>query len=100
VVIDRGAVVVDAGPGEIKARIPARRVCFSVRGGWDADSLRDVSAHDGEVTGDTVRLLSGDPERLLRALFARGLDIRDLTVERATLEEALYAVTEPPGRTR
>ena len=46
-----------------------------------------------EVEGNRVRLLSNAPEALLRELFRRGYDIRDLQVVGADLEEAFLDLT-------
>jgi len=40
-----------------------------------------------------VRVLSNEPESVLRALFARGLQIHDLEVAGARLEEAFVDLT-------
>jgi ABC-2 type transport system ATP-binding protein len=70
VVIDRGVVVADGSPAAIKARVPGRRISFRTP--------------DGPET-----FLTNEPEAALRALFARGVEVRDLEVVGATLEEAL-----------
>ena len=44
-------------------------------------------------SGQHVRLLSNEPEAVLRALFERGVAIADLEVTGADLEEAFIALT-------
>jgi ABC-2 type transport system ATP-binding protein len=93
VVIDRGVVIADASPGEIKARIPSKRVSFRVTGPLPARALDGLDATRVEVAGDRVRLLSHAPETVLAVLFARGVALTDLEVAGADLEEAFLALT-------
>jgi ABC-2 type transport system ATP-binding protein len=93
VVIDRGVVVADASPAEIKSRVLGRRVSFTAdRPLSDAD-FEGLPYQNLEVEGNRVRLLSNAPEALLRELFRRGYDIRDLQVVGADLEEAFLDLT-------
>ncbi|MDQ6792036.1 MAG: ABC transporter ATP-binding protein [Candidatus Dormibacteraeota bacterium] len=93
VVIDRGVVVADASPAEIKSRVLGRRVSFTAdRSLSDAD-FQGLPHQNLEVEGNRVRLLSNAPEALLRDLFRRGYDIRDLQVVGADLEEAFLDLT-------
>jgi hypothetical protein len=46
-----------------------------------------------EISGASVRLLSNEPETVLRALFERGVVIRDLEVVGAALEDAFLSLT-------
>jgi hypothetical protein len=48
-------------------------------------------------TPGRVRLLSHEPEAVLRALFGRGLEISDLEVTGASLEEAVVSLTAGRG---
>ena len=50
-----------------------------------------------EVSDRRVRLLTNDPESLLRELFRRGVAIGDLEVVGADLEEAFLTLTRPPA---
>jgi ABC-2 type transport system ATP-binding protein len=91
VVIDRGVVVADATPAEIKARVSGKRVSFAGRH-TEAD-FHGLPYSRLEIDGDRVRLLSNAPEELLRELFRRGSEIRDLQVVGADLEEAFLDLT-------
>ena len=93
IVIDRGRIIADAPPAEIKARASGRRVRFRVPGAIDDDAfdglpLTGLATHDGEV-----RFLTNEPETILAELFRRGMPIRDLEVGGADLEEAFLALT-------
>jgi ABC-2 type transport system ATP-binding protein len=107
VVIDRGRVVADDTPAAIKARIPGKRVSFRTPGPLRAEDLAGLPVSGLSVgdprtraesaapdpDGQLVRFLSNEPEVSLRALFARGIPIRDLEVAGADLEEAFLNLT-------
>jgi ABC-2 type transport system ATP-binding protein len=93
VVIDHGVVIADATPAEIKARIPSKRVNFRTTPGLSATVFDGLPVTVLECAADRVRLLSAEPEALLRELFRRGLAIADLEVAGADLEEAFLALT-------
>jgi len=59
----------------------------------DAAVLDGLPVTSLERVGDRVRLLSAEPERVLRELFRRGVDVADLEVAGADLEEAFLALT-------
>jgi ABC-2 type transport system ATP-binding protein len=93
VVIDGGRVIADATPQEIKARVQGRRVSFvSDRLLTEAD-FTGLPVSRLDLQGSRAQLLSNQPEVLLRELFARGLDIHDLSVVGADLEEAFMSLT-------
>jgi ABC-2 type transport system ATP-binding protein len=93
VVIDRGLVIADAPPEEIKARVPGRRVTFDAEPALSDADLRGLPQSHLELRGHRVRLLSNEPEAVLGALFRRGVEIRNLEVVGADLEEAFLALT-------
>jgi ABC-2 type transport system ATP-binding protein len=92
VVIDRGLVIADAPPAEIKSRVAGRRVRFV------APALTEKDLEGLPVTGVTmkdhsVQLLTNQPESVLRELFRRGVEMSDLEVAGADLEDAFIAMT-------
>jgi ABC-2 type transport system ATP-binding protein len=91
IVIDRGVVVADAPPAEIKSRVAGKRVSF--RGHLGEADFGGLPYSNLELDGDRVRLLSNAPEELLRELSRRGAEIRDLQVVGADLEEAFLDLT-------
>lgn len=91
IVIDRGVLVADAPPEEIKSRVGGKQVSFIGR--LSQDDLRGLPYSNLVLDGDRVRLLSNAPEELLRELFRRGAEIRDLQVVGADLEEAFLDLT-------
>jgi ABC-2 type transport system ATP-binding protein len=92
-VIDRGVVIADATPREIKARIPSKRISFSVAAPVGDAAFQGLPVQSLEVRDHRVSLLSSEPERVLKALFERGVTIRDLEVTGADLEEAFLSLT-------
>ncbi|MGH7776875.1 MAG: ABC transporter ATP-binding protein [Candidatus Dormibacterales bacterium] len=92
VVIDHGRVIADAPPAAIKARVSGRRIKFSAPGaekGWfEGLPLTGLTVEEGRVS-----MLSSEPEAVLRALFSRDVEMRDLEVVGADLEEAFVALT-------
>jgi ABC-2 type transport system ATP-binding protein len=93
VVIDRGVVVADGSPAEIKSHVVGKRVSFTTARPLSETDLRDLSYSRLQLDGGRVRLFSNTPEDLLRGLFDRGVEIGDLTVVGADLEEAFLAIT-------
>jgi ABC-2 type transport system ATP-binding protein len=93
VVIDRGIVIADATPREIKSRIPSKRITFRVAAGVGDAAFRGLPVQSLEVRDHRVGLLSSEPEQVLKALFERGVTIQDLEVTGADLEEAFLSLT-------
>jgi ABC-2 type transport system ATP-binding protein len=97
VVVDRGVVIADATPDEIKARIPSKRVRFRTASPPAGGAFEGLPCTALEQVGDRVRLLSAEPEVVLRELFRRGVVVADLEVAGADLEEAFLALTAHRG---
>src|SRR5213593_3263288 len=96
VVIDRGVVIADATPREIKSRIPSKRINFKPDTAVGASTFSGLPVQGLEVADHRVHLLSNEPEAVLRALFERGVVMRDLEVTGADLEEAFLSLTRRP----
>jgi ABC-2 type transport system ATP-binding protein len=96
VVIDRGVVIADATPREIKSRIPSKRISFNTTVPVSDATFRGLPVQNLEVADLRVRLLSHEPELVLKALFERGVAVRDLEVTGADLEEAFLSLTTRP----
>jgi ABC-2 type transport system ATP-binding protein len=93
IVIDHGVVIADSTPAEIKARVAGKHVTFaSTRPVTEAD-LDGLPLTGKQVDDHHVRLLTNDPEAVLKELFRRGLEMTDLEVAGADLEEAFVAMT-------
>ena len=85
IVIDRGQIIADGSPSEVKGTVGRKRVSFT--SSVALDDLRFVRV------GDRYEALTEAPELLLREIFARDMPIENLTVTGATLEEAFVALT-------
>ena len=94
IVIDRGVLVADASPREIKARIVAKRVSFSSSSNLRPEDFVDLPVNTVQIDHQRVTLLSNSPETVLRDLFRRNLDVSDLQVVGADLEEAFLSITQ------
>ena len=93
VVVDRGRVVADGTPDQIKARTLGKQI--RVRGRLDPAQF---AAIDGVRTamreGDVMVVRATDAMPLLRHLMAQGPVVEDITIEDGGLEAALLALTE------
>ncbi|HEX9099468.1 MAG TPA: ABC transporter ATP-binding protein [Candidatus Dormibacteraeota bacterium] len=92
IVIDRGVIIADAPPAEIKSRVAGRRVRFVAPAVTEKD-LEGLPVTAVSITDNTVQLLTNKPEAVLRDLFQRGMEISELEVAGADLEEAFIAMT-------
>ncbi len=93
VVIDGGLVIADATPRELMSKVAAKRVSFSVARAPAADAFGGLAVSALEASDGRVRFLTNEPEAVLRALFERGVEMRDLEVAGADLEEAFLSLT-------
>jgi ABC-2 type transport system ATP-binding protein len=92
IVIDRGVVIADAPPAVIKSKVAGKKVRFV------APDIHERNLDGLPVTAVTiedarVQLLTNQPEAVLRDLFQRGVEISDLEVSGADLEDAFIALT-------
>ncbi len=92
IVIDRGVVIADATPAVIKSKVAGKRVRF-VAPGIHEKNLEGLPVSAVTIKDDSVQLLTNQPESVLRDLFARGVQISDLEVSGADLEDAFIAMT-------
>ena len=92
IVIDRGLVIADATPQEIKSRVAGKRVRFTAPALSDKD-LQGLPVTTSNIADHTAQLLTNQPEAVLRELFRRGIDITDLEVTGADLEDAFISLT-------
>src|SRR6266404_9256094 len=92
IVIDRGLVIADAPPAEIKSRVAGKRVRF-VAPALDERDLQGLPVSAVTIKDHSVQLLTNQPEAVLRELFQRGVEMSDLEVAGADLEDAFIAMT-------
>ncbi len=92
IVIDRGLVIADASPQEIKSRVAGKRVRFTSAALTEKD-MEGLPVTTSTFVDHTVQLLTNKPEAVLRELFRRGVEMSDLEVAGADLEDAFISLT-------
>ena len=92
IVVDRGVVIADAPPAEIKSRVAGKRMRFVAPALTEKD-LEDLPVSAVTIKDHRVELLTNQPELVLRRLFQRNVEISDLEVSGADLEDAFIAMT-------
>ena len=98
VVVDHGQVIADATPRELMSKVAGKRVSFAVARPLPADTFSGLPLAGLEIVDRRVRFLTNEPETVLRALFGRGVEIQDLEVAGADLEEAFLSLTRRTER--
>lgn len=92
VVVDRGRVIADAPPAEIKSRVAGRRVSFS-SAAFEEAMLAGLAVTSCERQGERVVVLTNTAEAVVKRILDAAPDLRDLEVVGADLEEAFVALT-------
>jgi ABC-2 type transport system ATP-binding protein len=95
IVIDRGLVIADASPQEIKSRVAGKRVRFTAA--LTEKDLEGLPVTTSTIVDHKAQLLTNQPEAVLRELFRRGVEISDLEVSGADLEDAFISLTTHKG---
>jgi ABC-2 type transport system ATP-binding protein len=94
VVIDKGEIVAQGSPAQIKARVGGKNISFKLVGQQTKLLENLPGVQRSSLIGETVNLYSLEPELVLREIFARDLKIANLSVIGAGLEEAFLEITE------
>src|ERR1700681_2247817 len=76
IVIDRGLVIADASPQEIKSRVAGKRVRFT--SALTEKDLEGLPVSTSTIQDHRVQFLTNQPEAVLRELFRRGVEISEL----------------------
>ncbi len=93
-IIDRGRLIAEGTPSQIKGQVNLRQVRFSTDAPLDAAQLAGLPVQRLELTGNRVSLVSTEPEEVLWALFSKGIRVRELEVAGGSLEEAFLYLTD------
>jgi ABC-2 type transport system ATP-binding protein len=89
VLLDRGRVLAEGTPAEIKARVPGRKIrCRTALSASELRQLPAVRSVAAGTAGAAVELFTTEAEETLRALFAQDSTVAGLEVRGADLEEA------------
>jgi len=92
-VIDKGKVIADGSPQEIKSRVAGSKISFTGSASLDAAALSGLPVSASDVSDHRVTLMTNDPQSVLRELFRRNVDMSNLEVRGADLEEAFLSLT-------
>ncbi len=94
IVINKGEIVAQGSPTQIKARVGGKNVAFKLEAG-EAKILEHLeNVQRLNITGSSINLYTLEPEKVLQEVFAKGLNISNLSVTGAGLEEAFMEITE------
>lgn len=96
IVIDRGTLIADASPQELKSRVAAKKITVAAGRPLTREMFDGLPATVLRIAGQQASLLSNEPAAVLRELFRRGVELVDLEVTGADLEEAFLTLTRRP----
>src|ERR1700678_2068825 len=98
-VINRGRLLADGSPAEIKARAGAKRLSFRLDRIDEPFLLGLPGLVNLEVRHDTVQIQSSDSDATLYAVLDAGYRPREIEVGSLGLEQAFIAITAEDDRT-
>lgn len=90
IVIDHGHVRADASPAALKAQVANKRVSFDVSEPLRPEIFAQLPVRQLELGDQHVTLLTSKLETVLRTLFTQPVDITNLEITGAGLEEAFF----------
>ena len=96
VVLSRGRIVADGSARSIKSQVSDRTVTFTLSGATPETLaairlIPTVTAVD--IADDRIAVRTTGSDTVMRRLFESGLDVRDLEIQGAGLEDAFIALT-------
>ena len=92
VVINQGSIMAEGTPAQIKARTGGKKIRLVTQ--LDHSTIKKIGGVvDVQSDRDAVLIQTTDAENVLRVLFSLDLDISNLEVTSAGLEEAFLALT-------
>jgi len=97
-VINRGRLLADGTPAEIKARAGAKRVSFRLAKVDEPVLLGLPGLVSLDVRGDVVQIQSTDSDATLYALLDAGYRPREIEISSLGLEQAFLAITAEDDR--
>ena len=93
IVMNKGRLLADGTPSEIKARAGAKRISFHLDQVDEPFLLGLPALVNVEIRHDLVQIQSSDSDRTLYAVLDAGYRPRDLEVSSLGLEQAFLAIT-------
>lgn len=97
VLIHLGKMIADGTPAEIKGRVGGKRVSFRAPHVTLEELNALVGAQAFQQRGNKFEILTRDPEAVLATLSKHGVELSDLEVVGAGLEEAFLQLTGTGG---
>jgi ABC-2 type transport system ATP-binding protein len=97
-VINRGRLLADGTPAEIKAKAGARRITFHLDRADEQFLLGRPGRVNGEVRRVLVQIQTSDSDATLYGVLDAGLRPRDIEVTGLGLEQAFIAITAEDDR--
>jgi ABC-2 type transport system ATP-binding protein len=97
-VINRGRLLADGTPAEIKARAGAKRMSFRLENANEPFLLGLPGVNSLDVRGDVVQIQTTDSDATLYALLDAGYRPREIEVGSLGLEQAFLAITAEDDR--
>ena len=94
VVIDHGRIIADGSASAIKSRVMRKRVRLETATPLRGGILDGLPMGQLNVEGSSVNFVSPNPEEVLKKLFVEGVEVSNLEVVGANLEEAFLELTE------
>jgi ABC-2 type transport system ATP-binding protein len=94
ILIDHGQVRADASPAVLKAQVSNSRVIFDVSEPLQPEFFAQLPVLQLELGNQHVSLLTPKLETVLRALFTQPVEITNLNISGASLEEAFFHLTQ------
>jgi len=96
-VINRGRMIAEGAPAEIKARTAGKKIRCVTR--LDSDTLRTLpGVVDTQREREATVIHTSRADDFLREIFRRDAGVRDIEVSSAGLEEAFLALTREDSR--
>jgi ABC-2 type transport system ATP-binding protein len=97
-VINKGRLLADGSPAEIKQRAGAKRISFRLDAVDETFLLGLPALVNLELRRDAIRLQSADSDRTLYALLDAGYRPREIEISSLGLEQAFLAITAEDDR--
>ncbi|HEV2581597.1 MAG TPA: ABC transporter ATP-binding protein [Ktedonobacteraceae bacterium] len=94
IIIDHGHVRADGSPAALKAQVANKRVSFDISAPLHPDLFAQLPVQQLEVTEQHVTLLTTQLESVLRAIFTQPVEITNLEISGAGLEEAFFQLIQ------
>ena len=92
IVIDQGRIRADASPIELKARFAHKRVSFQISAPLAPEIFARLPVEQLELGERSVSLYTPQLEVVLRAIFAQPIEVSNLEISGAALEDAFFSL--------